>query len=116
MNRRRSNSLAGSPLLIAAITTLIVVVAVFLSYNANNGLPFTPTYDIKVQLPEALGSAEGKSGPDRRRARRVDQRTQPVSSPSTGRVTAIVSLKLERRLNRCRPTRAPSSVGIDESV
>jgi hypothetical protein len=48
MNRRRSNSLAGSPLLIGAITTLIVVVAVFLSYNANNGLPFTPTEDIKV--------------------------------------------------------------------
>ena len=59
MNRRRSNSLAGSPLLIGAITTLIVVVAVFLSYNANNGLPFTPTYDIKVQLPEASGLQKG---------------------------------------------------------
>ena len=55
MDRRRRNSLAGSPLLIGAITTLIVVVAVFLSYNANNGLPFVPTYNIKVQLPEASG-------------------------------------------------------------
>ena len=54
MNRRRS-SLAASPLLIGAITTLIVVVAVFLSYNANNGLPFVPTYNIKVELPEASG-------------------------------------------------------------
>ena len=52
MNRRRSNSLAGSPLLIGAVTTLIVIVAVFLSYNANNGLPFVPTYNIKVVLPE----------------------------------------------------------------
>ena len=48
-------SLAGSPLLIGAITTLIVVVAVFLSYNANNGLPFVPTYNLKVELPEASG-------------------------------------------------------------
>ena len=55
MDRRRSNSLAGSPLLIGAVTTLIVVVAVFLSYNANNGLPFVPTYNIKVELPEASG-------------------------------------------------------------
>ncbi len=44
-----------SPLLIGAITTLIVVVAVYLSYNANNGLPFVPTYNIKVALPEASG-------------------------------------------------------------
>ena len=55
MDRRRRNSLAGSPLLIGAVTTLIVVVAVFLSYNANNGLPFVPTYNIKVALPEASG-------------------------------------------------------------
>ncbi len=55
MDRRRRNSLAASPLLIGAVTTLIVVVAVFLSYNANNGLPFVPTYNIKVALPEASG-------------------------------------------------------------
>ncbi len=55
MDRRRRSSLAGSPLLIGAVTMLIVVVAVFLSYNANNGLPFVPTYNIKVALPEASG-------------------------------------------------------------
>src|SRR6202008_2464576 len=47
MNRRRGGSLAGNPLLIGAITTLIVVVAVSLSYNANNGLPVVPTYNLK---------------------------------------------------------------------
>ncbi len=55
MNRRRGGSLASSPLLIGAITTLIVVVAVYLSYNANNGLPFVPTYNIKVELPQTSG-------------------------------------------------------------
>jgi virulence factor Mce-like protein len=96
MNRRRSNSLAGSPLLIGAVTTLIVIVAVFLSYNANNGLPFTPTYDIKVQLPEASGLL--RSNQVRIGGTRVGtvSSLSPYEDPNTGRVTAIVSLKLEK--------------------
>ncbi len=35
------------------------VVAVFLSYNANNGLPFVPTYDVTVQVPDAAGLVRG---------------------------------------------------------
>ncbi len=58
MNRRRG-SLAGSPLLIGAVTALIAVIAVYISYNANHGLPFTPTYDIRVQLPSAANLFPG---------------------------------------------------------
>lgn len=96
MNRRRSNSLAGSPLLIGAVTTLIVVVAVFLSYNANNGLPFTPTYDIKVQLPEASGLQKGNQVRIGGERVGVISALSPYQNPATGRVTAIVSLKLEK--------------------
>jgi virulence factor Mce-like protein len=96
MNRRRSNSLAGSPLLIGAVTTLIVVVAVFLSYNANNGLPFTPTYDIKVQLPEASGLQKGNQVRIGGERVGVVSGLSPYQDPATGRVTAIVSLKLEK--------------------
>jgi virulence factor Mce-like protein len=96
MNRRRSNSLAGSPLLIGAVTTLIVVVAVFLSYNANNGLPFTPTYDIKVQLPEASGLQKGNQVRIGGERVGVVSLLSPYQDPATGRVTAIVSLKLEK--------------------
>jgi len=98
MNRRRSNSLAGSPLLIGAITTLIVVVAVFLSYNANNGLPFTPTYDIKVQLPEASGLQKGNQVRIGGTRVGVISALSPYQDPKTGRVTAIVSLKLEKNV------------------
>ena len=96
MNRRRGGSLAGSPLLIGAVTTLIVVVAVFLSYNANNGLPFVPTYDIKVVLPQAAGLQPSNQ------VRIGGTRVGLVSSlsahqdPATGRVTAIANLKLEK--------------------
>jgi virulence factor Mce-like protein len=97
VNRRR-NSLAASPLLIGAITTLIVVVAVFLSYNANNGLPFVPTYNIKVELPEASGLQTPNE------VRIGGARVGIVSSLSphqnlrTGRVTAIAELHLEKKV------------------
>jgi virulence factor Mce-like protein len=59
MRPRPQSSLAGSPILIGAVTTLVVVVAVFLSYNANTGLPFVPSYKITVQVPDAAGLIEG---------------------------------------------------------
>ena len=97
MNRRRS-SLAASPLLIGAITTLIVVVAVFLSYNANNGLPFVPTYNIKVALPNSSGLEPTNQ------VRISGTRVGIVSSltarenPRTGRLTAIANLHLEKKI------------------
>jgi virulence factor Mce-like protein len=98
MNRRRNTSLAGSPLLIGAVTTLIVVVAVFLSYNANNGLPFVPTYNVKVALPQASGlqpSNQVRIGGTR--VGLVSSLT-PHQDPKTGRITAIANLKLEKNV------------------
>jgi virulence factor Mce-like protein len=96
MKPRRGGSLAGSPLLIGAVTTLIVVVAVFLSYNANNGLPFVPTYDIKVELPETSGLQ--KANQVRIAGTRVGlvSALEAHQNPATGRVTAIADLKLEK--------------------
>jgi virulence factor Mce-like protein len=98
MNPRRRGSLAGSPLLIGALTTLIVVVAVFLSYNANNGLPFVPTYNIKVELPETSGLQ--KANQVRIAGTRVGivSSLTPHEDPATGRITAIAELKLEKKV------------------
>src|SRR5919109_2713146 len=98
MGRRRGGSIAGSPLLIGAITTLIVVVAVYLSYNANNGLPFVPTYNVKVELPEASGLQQ--SNQVRISGTRVGLVTHMSArqDPHTGKVTAIAELKLEKKL------------------
>ena len=46
-------TLAASPTMVGAVTTLIVIVAVFLAYNANNGLPFVPVYSVSVDVPNA---------------------------------------------------------------
>jgi ABC-type transporter Mla subunit MlaD len=98
MNRRRSSSLAGNPLLIGAITTLIILVAVFLAYNANNGLPFVPTYNVKIELPEASGLIPQNQV--RIAGTRVGLVTSltPHQDPRTGRVTAIADVKLEKKL------------------
>jgi virulence factor Mce-like protein len=53
MRGGRVGSLAASPTLVGAVTVLVVVVAVFLSYQANQGLPFVPTYRLSAQLPNA---------------------------------------------------------------
>ncbi len=53
MRGGRVGSLAASPTLVGAVTVLVVVVAVFLSYQANQGLPFVPTYKVSVELPNA---------------------------------------------------------------
>ena len=53
MRGGRVGSLAASPTLVGAVTVLVVVVAVFLSYQANQGLPFVPTYKVSAELPNA---------------------------------------------------------------
>ena len=57
--RRGVGTLAGNPVLVGAITVLVTVVAVFLAYNANAGLPFTPVYAIDATVPNAAGLIRG---------------------------------------------------------
>jgi virulence factor Mce-like protein len=52
-NRSGIGGVASSPILVGAVTILVVIVAVFLAYNANNGLPFVTTYDLKARVPNA---------------------------------------------------------------
>lgn len=53
---RRGRSLArvfDNPILVGAFTILVVMLAVYLSYIAENGLPFIPTYNVRVDVPNA---------------------------------------------------------------
>ena len=49
--RARGGGIAGNPVLIGAATVLVILVAVFLAYNANKGLPFVPTYQLSAEVP-----------------------------------------------------------------
>jgi virulence factor Mce-like protein len=50
---RRAPSVATNPVFVGAVTVLVVVVAVLLAYQANQGLPFVPTFELKVDTPDA---------------------------------------------------------------
>ena len=57
--RRPRASIVASPVLVGAVTALVVVVAVFLAYNANNGLPFVPTRQLNVLVSNGANLIKG---------------------------------------------------------
>jgi virulence factor Mce-like protein len=73
-----------------------VIVAVFLAYNANNGLPFVPTRAVNVQVDngaELVPGNEVRSGGYRVG---VVQDMVPAKMPN-GKVGAILKLKLDQK-------------------
>ena len=99
MGRRRGTAaITGSPVLIGAVTTLVTLVAVFLAYNANNGLPFVPTYNVKAELPS--GANLVKNNDVRIGGVRVGSVTDitPVRRQD-GTVFVTISMKLEKRVD-----------------
>ncbi len=59
---RRSSPLQSvlrNPTLVGAITVLVVILAVFLAYNANSGLPFVATYRLTAEVPNAASTVPG---------------------------------------------------------
>ena len=95
---KQGSSIAGNPVLIGAATTLVVLVAIFLSYNANAGLPFVPTYIVKVEAPSAANLVTGNE------VRIGGSRVGSVSEITTrrrddGTSVAVLGLKLERAVS-----------------
>ena len=87
--------IAGNPLLIGAVTVLVVIVAVFLSYNANQGLPFVPSYSLEAQVPSAANLVRGNEVRiGGTRVGTVD--AIEVERRDDGSSMAVLGLKLER--------------------
>ena len=93
-NRNDRNSLISSPIVVGSITTLVTVIAVFLSYNANEGLPFVPTYKVTVEVQDAAGLVEGNEA--RIGGKRVGVIDRIVARKRrSGPPTATLTLKLD---------------------
>lgn len=95
--RPRRGSAVSSPVLIGAVTVLVTIVAVFLAYNANSGLPFVPRYQLEAELANASGLTAGNE------VRLGGARVGTVGkiAPLThrdGSTTALLRLDLERSL------------------
>jgi ABC-type transporter Mla subunit MlaD len=93
----RRGSITANPVLIGAVTLLVVVVATFLSYNANKGLPFVPTTSLKVRVENGANLVPGneiRSGGNRVG---VVEEMKPVRLAG-GETGAELTLKLDQRL------------------
>jgi virulence factor Mce-like protein len=95
--RGRQASIVANPVLVGAVTTLVVVVAVFLAYNANNGLPFVPTKQYFVDISggsNLVGGNEVREGGYRIG---VVEDLQPRTL-SDGQTIARLKLKLDQKV------------------
>jgi virulence factor Mce-like protein len=98
MNVRRRQGLTSNPVLVGAVTLLVILVAVFLSYNANSGLPFVPTYELEADLPNAANLVRGNE------VRISGTRVGSVSEVTAvrdegGRSIARIKMKLDDELD-----------------
>ena len=92
-NRSGLQGVASSPILVGAVTVLVVIVAVFLAYNANNGLPFVSTYNLKARVPNADALVKGNE--------------VRIGGVRVGIVKSVVPVQLEQRRGRRRTLAQP---------
>lgn len=94
-NRSGIQGVASSPVIVGAVTVLVVIVAVFLAYNANNGLPFVSTYDLKARVPNADALVKGNEVRIGGVRVGVVKSVEPVQL-GDGRVAAELTLSLDK--------------------
>jgi len=106
MRGRRPGSSATAPILIGAVTVLVLVTSVVLAYRANRGLPFVPVTQLDVDVPNAARLVVGNEV--REGGFRVGQvsRIAPVGGKGSG---AKLTLRLD---SAAAPVPADSSIRI----
>ena len=97
MRRRATVLVLDNPVLVGAVTVLVTVVAVFLAYNANNGLPFVPTRKLQIDLPNGDALFRGDF------VRVGGTRVGVIRALSTrllpsGQVVAVAQVQLDRKI------------------
>jgi phospholipid/cholesterol/gamma-HCH transport system substrate-binding protein len=99
VNRRRpEQGMLANPILIGALTVLATIVAVTLAYNANNGLPFVPTYSLHVQIADASELTHGAEVHMRGGALVGSVTTLGATRNAAGQPIAVMNLKLQRSI------------------
>jgi virulence factor Mce-like protein len=94
-NRGGIQGVASSPILVGAVTILVVIVAVFLAYNANNGLPFVSTYNLEARVPNADALVKGNEVRIGGVRVGIVKSVVPIQL-ADGRVAAELSLSLDK--------------------
>ena len=106
--RSSTRSALGNPVLVGAVTLLVVIVAVFLAYNANAGLPFVPTTQLKIVAPNATKLVRGNEVREGGYRVGVIADITPARLPS-GESAAQIEVKIDQK---AAPVPVDSTVAI----
>jgi virulence factor Mce-like protein len=93
--KQKAPSALANPVLVGAMTVLVVLVAVFLAYNANEGLPFVPTRELKVDVASGSDLVAGNEVREGGFLVGVVQSLRPITLPS-GQVAGQLTLQLNQ--------------------
>jgi virulence factor Mce-like protein len=93
--RRRTQSAFANPVLVGAVTVLVFLVAVFLAYNANQGLPFVPTRELKVDFANGANLVVGNDVREGGYRIGLVSAMEPIRL-ADGQIGAQVTLQLNR--------------------
>jgi virulence factor Mce-like protein len=90
----RRESTFANPVLVGAVTVLVLITAVFLAYNANSGLPFVPTRELKVQVADGSNLVVGNDVREGGFRIGLVSAMKPIEL-ANGQVGALLTLKLD---------------------
>jgi len=106
--RRRQQSALANPVLIGAVTVLVAMIAVFLAYNANTGLPFVPTRELKVDFANGANLVIGNDVREGGYRIGLISDMEPIKL-SDGQIGAQLTLQLNRA-NGALPVDSTASI------
>jgi virulence factor Mce-like protein len=94
-SRSRQTSALANPVLVGAMTVLVALVAVFLAYSANQGLPFVPTRELKVNTASGSDLVVGNEVREGGFRIGLVSALKPIKLPG-GQVAAQLTLQLKQ--------------------
>jgi virulence factor Mce-like protein len=92
-------SALANPVLVGAMTVLVIMVAVFLAYNSNAGLPFVPTRELKLDIASGSDLVAGNEVREGGFRIGLVSDMKPVEL-SSGQIGAQLTLKLNTAQGR----------------
>jgi virulence factor Mce-like protein len=96
IRRRKGGTVFANPVLVGAITMLVVNVATVLGWFANRGLPFVPTQIVKIEMPNGANLLPGNEVREGGFRIGIVSNMKPVPLRN-GEVGAIASLKIDKK-------------------
>ena len=100
MTRRQGTAaLVASPVLVGAVTVLVACISVLLAVQANQGLPFVPTYKLNAEIP---GGSNLVVGNEVRmggfRIGQIEKIRPAVTEEGDQRAIAVIEMSLDKRV------------------